>query len=71
MLVRILETARHDKAVVYCDTISEYEMLQSRLHNDSWDLICVDDTMDESALQSISAIIRESSSIILLSYSLE
>jgi hypothetical protein len=68
ILVRILQTARHDKVVVYSDTISEYEMLQSRLHNDSWDLICADDNMEESALQSISAIIRESSSIILLSY---
>lgn len=68
VLVRILETASHNKAVVYCDTRLEYEILQSRLQNDSWDLICADDSMDEMTLQSISAIIRDSSSIILLFY---
>ena len=68
LLVKILETASHEKAIVYCDTRLEYEILQSRLQNYKWDLICVDDTMDEITLQSISAILVESQSIIILSH---
>lgn len=68
LLVRILETASHSKAIVYCDTKLEYEILQSRLQNDKWDLICVDDAMDKITLQSISAILRKRHNVVLLAH---
>jgi hypothetical protein len=69
LLVKLIETAsHHNKAIVYCDTRLEYEKLQYSLPNDRWVLICVDDTMDEIKLKSISATLIESQNVILLSY---
>jgi hypothetical protein len=65
-LLNILKKTGHRKVIIYCDSRSDYDVLEYCLCNQEWDLICLDNTTNTHQFDQIMRILRSSNRAVLL-----